>query len=882
MQFPLHWAICQESIIISGSFNKVALPEVIDKIEAEYPNQKFYYLDEWIENVKVSGEFDRTPIYEAMDILLAGTGLRFSNHGNGVVSVVKTTSLSSFGYENTKNKDNHKKVFGNPSFKPEGKVNLTGNIRDGANAEGIIGGSIYIAELESGVTTDINGAYSLNLEPGEYHLRYAYIGYQEENLVVGLYENASLDVDLFQEVTKLEEVVISGKVSDANISSTQFGAERLSIDRIKSIPAFLGEADVIKAILLLPGVSTAGEGASGFNVRGGNVDQNLVLLDGGLIFNPSHIFGFFSSFNAEVVKDAVLYKGNIPSEYGGRASSVLDVTLIEGNKKKLKGSASAGLTTAKIALEGPIKPGKSSFVLAGRSSFSDWVLQRIPSVQLKNSSASFYDTNLKISQNLSQKSKVSLSLYASNDQFSLDADTVYNWSTLNGSIIWNHIFSDKVFSTTTLSKGRYKYRVSDIKGDNQFVLNSAIDYEKAKMVMKVSAGVKHDLSFGMEGTVFDFSPGQLNPMEGSFLEPETLENEKGLELAGFVSDEYKINQRFSVIAGLRVSTFRNLGPGTVQMYNNTGSRSIETNIGERKYEDGEVISQYYGIEPRFSFKSILNRTSSIKFSYGIANQYLHLISNTAAITPIDIWKMSDTYLKPLRSTQFSLGYFKNFKENTFESSAEIYFKNLDNIVEYIDHADLILNENLETDVLNADGQAYGLELSVKKNKGRLNGWMSYTFSRSLRKVVAPTEREVVNGGSFYPSNFDKPNDLTVVGNYKLSRKFSLSFNFTYSTGRPVTAPLYRYRIGNLISLDQYSERNALRIPDYHRLDVSLTIDTSIKKKRKFDSSWVISIYNLYARRNAYSVFFRQQFPEGPRKLSVIGTMFPSITYNINF
>ena len=796
MQFPLHWAICQESIIISGSFNKVALSEVIDKIEAEYPSQKFYYLDEWIENVKVSGEFNSTPIYEAMDIMLVGTGLRFSNHGNGVMSVVKTTSLTSFGYENTKNKDNHKKVFGNPSFKPEGKVNLTGNIRDGANAEGIIGGSIYIAELESGVTTDINGAYSLNLEPGEYHLRYAYIGYQEENLVVGLYENAS--------------------------------------------------------------------------------------LDGGLIFNPSHIFGFFSSFNAEVVKDAVLYKGNIPSEYGGRASSVLDVTLIEGNKKKLKGSASAGLTTAKIALEGPIKPGKSSFVLAGRSSFSDWVLQRIPSVQLKNSSASFYDTNLKISQNLSQKSKVSLSLYASNDQFSLDVDTVYNWSTLNGSIIWNHIFSDKVFSTTTLSKGRYKYKVSDIKGDNQFELNSAIDYEKAKMVMKVSAGIKHDLSFGMEGTVFDFSPGQLNPMEGSFLEPETLENEKGLELAGFVSDEYKINQRFSVIAGLRVSTFRNLGPGTVQMYDNTGSRSIETNIGERKYEDGEVISQYYGIEPRFSFKSILNRTSSIKFSYGIANQYLHLISNTAAITPIDIWKMSDTYLKPLRSTQFSLGYFKNFKENTFESSAEIYFKDLNNIVEYIDHADLILNENLETDVLNADGQAYGLELSVKKNKGRLNGWMSYTFSRSLRKVVAPTEREVVNGGSFYPSNFDKPNDLTVVGNYKLSRKFSLSFNFTYSTGRPVTAPLYRYRIGNLISLDQYSERNALRIPDYHRLDVSLTIDTSIKKKRKFDSSWVISIYNLYARRNAYSVFFRQQFPEGPRKLSVIGTMFPSVTYNINF
>lgn len=882
--YPLQSAFCQESIKITGTYNRVSLKEFLEEIENQYSNHKFYYLDEWIEKIKISGKFNNSPIDKVMDNLLAGRGLQFYNHGNGILSIVKAVSLSNIGYDNLIEKKNNrsKRIFGNPSFKPQGKVRLTGKIKDGATGDAIIGGSIYITELESGVTTDVNGDYNITLDPGEYHLRYAYIGYQQDNLIVGIYENADLSMDLYEEITKLEEVVVSGEVSDANVSNTQFGAERLSIDRIKSIPAFLGEADVVKAILLLPGVSTAGEGASGFNVRGGNVDQNLVLLDGGLIFNPSHIFGFFSSFNAEIVKDAVLYKGNIPSEYGGRASSVLDVTLIEGNKKKLAGRASAGLTTAKLALEGPIKSGKSSFVLAGRSSFSDWVLQRIPSTQLKNSSASFYDTNLKISQELGQKSRLSLSLYASNDQFSLDVDTVYNWSTFNGSILWDHIFSDKVFSSTTLSKGRYQYNVSDVRGDNQYELNSAIDYEKAKFVVNVSAGTQHDLSFGMEGTVFKFSPGQLNPMEGSFLKPITLENEKGLELAGFVSNEFNINHRFSVIAGMRVSTFSNLGPGTVEIYDDSGSRSAETSIGERLYADGETVRQYYGIEPRFSFKSPLSPTSSLKLSYGIANQYLHLISNTAAITPIDIWKMSDTYLKPLRSTQFSLGYFRNFKENTFESSAEVYFKDLDNIVEYIDHADLILNENLETDVLNAKGHAYGLELSIKKNRGRLNGWMSYTFSRSLRKIIAPTDREVVNGGSYFPSNFDKPHDLTVVGNYKISRKFSLSFNFTYSTGRPVTAPLYRYRIGNLISLDQYSERNELRIPDYHRLDVAFTIDTSIKIKRKLDSSWVISLYNLYARRNAYSVFFRQHFPEGPRKLSVIGTMFPSVTYNVKF
>ncbi|MDN5204562.1 TonB-dependent receptor [Fulvivirgaceae bacterium BMA10] len=876
-------AFSQEEITFSGKLENLPLSELLEKIENENPGKKFYYLENWINDIKVTGEFNNAPLKKVMDEVLFGTGLRFFNHNNNVLAIVKTSAISTLNAVDVPEEtDKTKKVFGDPSFKPQGKVNLTGYLKDGANGDAIIGGTIYVEELKTGVSTNVEGFYSLPLDPGEYHVRFAYVGYQEDYVTLSIYENAKLDMELFSEVTKLEEVVISGEASDANVSNIQFGAERLSIDRIKSMPAFLGEVDVVKSILMLPGVSTTGEGASGFNVRGGNVDQNLVLLDGGLIFNPSHIFGFFSAFNSEVVKDAILFKGNIPAQYGGRASSVLDVKLIEGNRKKITGRAGVGPITAKLALEGPIKKDKSSFVLAGRASFSDWILKRLPSVQLRNSSASFSDANFKLSQDIGEKSKLSLSLYGSQDEFAFDRDTLYNWSTTNATLRWSHLFSDKIFSTAVLAKGRYNYNVEDITGENQYKLTSTIDYERASWQLKITPNFQHSIDFGLDATRFLFSPGNFVPANDSFLEPITLDKEKGLELAAYISDEFKIDHRFSVLIGLRYSTFFNIGPGSINTYDESGSRSEATIVGEQQFSNGEVIQRYDGIEPRVSFKSMLGPTSSLKLSYGITNQYLHLISNTAAVTPVDIWKMSDPFLKPLRASQYSLGYFRNFKDNAYESSVEVYYKKLDNIVEYIDHAELLLNNHIETEVVNAEGNTYGVEVSIKKNKGRLNGWASYTYSRSLRKVQANTARETVNNGETFPSNFDKPHDLTIVGNYRLSRKYSLSFNFTYNTGRPITAPLYRYRVGNLISVDEYSNRNELRIPDYHRLDLSLTIKTNQRKTSKFESDWVVSVYNVYGRKNAYSVFFQQQVPEGPKRLSVIGTVFPSITYNLKF
>lgn len=870
-------------VLTAQSSNQIDLEEVIKQFQKE-KDITIFYSKEWVEGQRVpdidfSG-YDPVPYFTE---ILSGSGLRIISYNSSIFAIIDPKGkLAVVTEENDTRRTSNLVTFGTPGASSAEKLTINGRVKDGETGDDIVGATVAIEELSQGMATNIDGFYSLSLSPGKYTITYKFVGYETERRVVNLYDNGNLDIELFSRSETLEEIVVHGRPDDENINNAQFGSDRLTMEQIKSIPAFLGEADVIKSLILLPGVSTVGEGSSGFNVRGGNVDQNLILQDEAMIFNSSHVFGFFSAFNSEIVDEATLYKGSIPAEYGGRASSILNVNLRDGNRKEIAGTAGVGPVSAKMALEGPIVRDKSSFVIGARSSYSDWLLNNMPTVELRNSSASFGDLNVRATTDVGKNSKLTVSLYGSTDAFSFDADTTYNWNTVNGSVNYSRIFSDKVYGSFIFAKGRYSHNIDDITGLNQFNLSSSIDFDKAKMKFSYSPGFLHNISFGVEAIRYRFSPGNFQPVNNSYVDPKVVQNENGLELAGYVSDEWSISSKFSVIGGFRYSAFLNYGPRNVNLYLEGESKREETITGVQEFGKNDLIQSYYGFEPRLSFKYSLDAFSSIKASYGISNQYLHLISNTAAVTPVDVWKLSDKYIEPLRATQLSLGYFRNFNNNSYETSAEVYYKKLDNIVEYIDHADLLLNQHLETDVLNAVGNSYGAEFFLKKIRGRLNGWLSYTYSRSFRTVAGQYQREVVNNGNPFPANYDKPHDVTLVGNYKISRRYSFSFNFTYSTGRPVTAPLYRYQAGNLLGIDEYSFRNQLRIPDYHRLDLSLIMKTSLKKSQLWESSWVFSVYNAYSRMNAYSVFYRQQYPAGPYKLSVIGTIFPSVTYNIKF
>ena len=766
------------------------------------------------------------------------------------------------------------------------KFTLSGTISDFNNNETLIGVNIYVPELKIGTTTNAYGFYSLTLPKGKYKFEFSYLGYQSVFEEIDFSENLKKNISLIASSEQLEEVVITEK-SKSNIRKAEMSVNKLSIVNIKKMPVVLGEVDVLKSILLLPGVTNAGEGASGFNVRGGGADQNLILLDEAVIFNSSHVFGFFSVFNPDAIKDLKLYKGGIPARFGGRGSSVLDIYQKDGNSKEFHMNGGIGLISSRLLAEGPLVKDKGSFLIGGRASYAHLFLK----LANNDNSAYFYDLNAKLSYKLDDKNNLFLSGYFGRDVFDLNGSfvNIYGNSTLN--LRWNHLLNDKLFSNLSVIYSDYYYGLTlDFVG---FQYDSGIKNYNIKYDFKNYISDKLKLNFGANAIYYDFNPGTIKPNSTeSGINYRQLEQKFAFEPSLYIEAEQDVTSKFSLMYGLRYSMFYRLGQSTVNLYANNQAVEYDdvlqiykkgTPIGTRFYERNKTLASYDNFEPRFAVSYALSDDQSVKASYNRMTQYLQLISNTSSPAPLDVWTPSDRYIKPQIVDQVALGYFQNFKNDEYSLEVETFYKTVKNRIDYIDGADLIANEALEQIILNGQLRSYGLEVMLKKNTGRFNGWFSYTLSRSEQQTPGRTATEIgINNGEWYKSAFDKLHNLALTSAYDLSKKWSFGANFTLQSGQPVTFPNGQYQYQD-ISIPSYGLRNKERLPVYHHLDLSATYTPKPDKKKGWQGEWVFSIYNIYNRQNAASINFRQN-DSGTNeavRFSIFGIV-PAVSYNFKF
>lgn len=775
------------------------------------------------------------------------------------------------------------------SFSQE-KFTLSGTITDFKNNETLIGVNIYIPSLKIGTTTNEYGFYSLTAPVGEHQIEITYVGFQTVEKTVNLNKNTKMNFGLNEGGEELQEVVIKDNKGKINIKSPEMSANKLSIATIKKMPVVLGEVDVLKSILLLPGVTNAGEGASGFNVRGGGADQNLILLDEATIFNSSHVFGFFSVFNPDAIKDLKLYKGGIPARYGGRASSVLDIYQKDGSSKDFHMNGGIGLISSRILAEGPIVKDRGSFLIGGRASYAHLFLKL--SEDQKDNSAYFYDLNTKLSYKLNDNNNLYLSGYFGRDVFSLNKSftNIYGNSTLN--LRWNHLFSEKLFSNLSLIYSDYYYGLDlDFVG---FKWDSGIRNYNIKYDFKHYISDKFKLNYGLNGIYYEFNPGTIKPSDSeSGINPDQLDKKYAFEPSFYIDAENQLSKKITIAYGLRYSLFYRLGESTVNLYENNNPVVFNsdlqiyekgTPIDTKYYGKNKVIKSFNNFEPRFSASYQLNDDQAIKASYNRMAQYLQLISNTSSPTPLDVWMPSDTYIKPQIADQVALGYFRNIKNGAYSIEVETYYKEIQNRLDYIDGADLIANNAIEQVILNGQMRAYGLEVMFKKNEGKFNGWISYTLSKSEQQTSGRTPEEIgINNGQWYSSAYDKTHNLAITSAYNLNEKWSFGANFALQSGQPVTYPNGQYEYLG-ITVPNYGLRNENRLPAYHHLDISATLTPRKNKDRNWKGEWVFSIYNLYNRQNAASINFRQNIDTGQNeavKTSIFGIV-PAVSYNFKF
>ena len=768
-------------------------------------------------------------------------------------------------------------------------ITLSGYVRDLGTGEDLIGATVQVAGTANGVVTNVYGFYSLTIPKGTTRLQISYVGYETYIIDREFTSDQKLNIELRVTAEQLEEIVVTGEAENANVVNNEMSVLRVDPQTIKEIPAVLGEADVIRSIQLLPGITSVADGAAGFNVRGGSADQNLILLDEGIIYNSAHLLGLYSVVNPDAVKDIKIYKGGIPARYGGRLSSVLDIRQREGNYKQFNGEAGIGLISARALIEGPIAKGKGSYMVAGRRSYGDAFLQ----LTGNDNVAYFYDLNLKTNYTLNEKNRLFLSGYFGRDKFELGSIFSNSWGNATATLRWNHLFSDKLFANFSAIYSNYDYSIDQLTTGAEFNKASNVITYNVKADFSYFIDNNNQIEFGADNKWYEFKPGEIKPIEGSNIVATKLDNKFGQELGAYVSYERKFGA-LTLNGGVRYSMFLRQGEQDIPVYANNQPVVYNEAIG--RYEEGEVIdvisygsgdkiSDFYNFEPRFSATYVLNEKSSVKASYNRLYQYLHLISNTNSPTPLDVWAPSGPFIEPQMADQVAVGYFRNFADNMFEASVEGYYKEMDNLVDYVDGADLLTTNNLETEILSGRGRAYGLELYVKKNSGRLTGWVSYTLSKTERRVTGVTANDPgINNGTYYPSNFDKRNDLSVTAVYKLSDRWSLSGNFIYATGVPTTYPVGRYEYAGLI-IPQFESRNLERLPDYHRLDISATLKGKKKRWKNGGHEWVFGFYNLYNRANATSIYFvEDENIKGQSRAfkSYLFGITPSITYNFKF
>ncbi|GAA4326100.1 TonB-dependent receptor [Pontixanthobacter gangjinensis] len=778
-------------------------------------------------------------------------------------------------------------LIGSEAFSQE-TYTLNGVVTDASSNETLIGVNLIVPEANTGVVTNDYGYYSIKLPEGEYLIEISYLGYQSVQRRIQLDSDKKLDFALTESSENLEEVVITSNNEGLNIKKPEMSVNKLSIGTIQKLPVVFGEVDVVRSLLLLPGVSNAGEGSSGFNVRGGAVDQNLILLDEATIYNSSHLFGLFSVFNPDAIKDLKLYKGGIPAEYGGRVSSVLDIYQRDGNSKEFKMQGGIGAVSSRLLAEGPIVKDKGSFLIGGRSSYAHLFLKLTDN----ENSAYFYDLNTKLSYNLNDRNKLLLSGYFGRDVFNISQnfENTYGNAVLN--LRWNHIFSDNIFTNLSVIYSDYYYGLNlNFVGFNW---DSGIRNLNIKYDFNHYINDQVQLKYGIQNTYYRFNPGEISPIdEDSGINYFKLTNKYALENALYISSEHRFSDNFSAEYGLRLSNFFRLGQDEINVYENNNpveydaERDIyrEADILETiESSRGEILETFTNLEPRIALSYALNDSESIKASYNRMVQYLHLISNTSSPTPLDVWTPSGEFIEPQLLDQYAIGYFRNFKESEYSLEVETFYKQIDNRIDYIDGANLIANNAIERVVLNGESRAYGLELLLRKNKGRFTGWLAYTLSRSEQRTPGRTPDEPgINNGDWYAANYDKTHDLTITGSYDLNRKWQLNANFIFQTGLATTYPTAQYEYEG-VTIPVYGERNGDRFPAYHRLDLSATFNPGVNKHKDFKSSWNFGIYNIYNRKNAYSISFRENsetMQNEAVKLSLFGII-PSVTYNFKF
>jgi hypothetical protein len=762
-----------------------------------------------------------------------------------------------------------------------GLVTLSGYLKNKANGEALIGATVYIPQLKTGVITNPYGFYSISVPSGSYTVNFSFIGYQTQSPFVTLTASKQLNLMLEEDTKQIDEVVVTGEKKNRNVENLQMSMEKVQVKVLKKLPSFMGEVDVIKSITLLPGIQNGGEGSSGLYVRGGGPDENLMILDEAPVYNASHLLGFFSVFNSDAINDVQVYKGGIPAEYGGKASSVIDIRMKDGNSQRWAASGGIGNISSRLTVEGPIIKDKWSFIASGRRTYADYIGRLAGVESLQENKLYFYDLNLKTNIQFNRNNRLYLSAYTGDDYFKVGESIYMRWGNMTSTARWNHLFTDRLFSNTSFIFSRYNYALG-VPGNaaDSFDWTSEISDYNFKEDFSWYLNSNNKLTMGVNLIYHHFEPGQIDAGKKSYFSDVKLTNYNALDNSIYISNEQTIGSKLTLRYGLRYSYFQQMGKGKVREYLDPSHPKENEVIGEIEYGSGKLIPpSYHNLEPRLAVKYMLNPESSIKASYNRMAQNLHLISNTSSPTPLDIWLPSGKYIKPLIADQVGLGYFRNFKKNMFETSAEVYYKKMSNVIDYIDGAELFLQENIETELLRGSGYSYGLELYAKKQEGRLTGWLSYTLARSMRKIPG------INDGKAYPSSYDRTHNISLVANYELSKRWTLSTNWIFATGNPTSYPLAKYDVqGNPVYY--YSSRNSDRIPDYHRLDISFNYDFKKNAQRKVKQSLNFSIYNLYARRNAYSVYFKQN-KDNPNKveatrLSIIGSMIPSVTYNFNF
>lgn len=768
------------------------------------------------------------------------------------------------------------------------KFTLSGTITDSQSNETLIGVNILVPEINSGTMTNEYGFYSITLPKGTYKVQLSYLGFQTLTETIVLDKNITQNFKLSEAAESLDVVIITENIEELNIRKPQMSVNALSINTIKQMPVVLGEVDVIKSITLLPGVTNAGEGSSGFNVRGGAADQNLILLDEATIFNSSHLFGFFSVFNPDAIKDIKLYKGGIPAKYGGRVSSVLDIYQKEGNSSEFHMNGGIGLISSRLLAEGPIKKDKGSFLLGGRSSYAHLFL---PLFDLDNV-AYFYDLNTKLSYRLNDNNSIYLSGYFGRDVFEL-ADSFEN--TYGNTVVnfrWNHLFSDKLFSNLSLIYSDYYY---GLKLDFvEFDWESGIRNFNLKYDFKHYISNNFKLEYGLNSIYYKFNPGEINPTtESSGINPFKLIDKYAFENAIYLDAEHRLSDKLSVSYGARLSTFHRLGQDELNVYENNNPVIFNEDLGVYEKADptgvetfdrSDVIESFANIEPRVALAYQLNEYSSLKASYNRMSQYLHLLSNTNSPTPLDVWTPSGKYIKPQLLDQVALGYFRTFNDNTYSLEVEGFYKTIQNRIDYIDGADLIANNAIEQVILNGEARAYGLEVLLRKNEGKLKGWLAYTLSKSEQRTPGRTSVETgINNGDWYFTPFDKTHDISLTASYELNKKWSFSSNFLFQTGQPATFPNGQYEFNGII-IPSYEARNSSRLPAYHRLDLAVNYNPKPESDKRFKGQWVFGIYNVYNRRNAANISFRENRMSGSNeavRLAIFGIV-PSVSYNFKF